>query len=89
MRRTESSVKLICVRPISRYYKIIKRPIDLSAIKHKLSDGQYQNRHQFKEDLDLVVFNCKTYNGEGSLVFDAAVEFEKVFTGRKCLRYIR
>ena len=48
-----------------------------------MSDGQYENRHQFKEDLDLIVANCKAYNGEGSPVFEAAVEFEKVFTGRK------
>jgi hypothetical protein len=77
-------LQLILTFLLNRYYKIIKRPIDLSAIKHKLSDGQYENRHQFKEDLDLIVHNCKTYNGEGSLVFEAAVEFEKVFTGRKC-----
>jgi hypothetical protein len=67
----------------SRYYKIIKKPIDLSSIKHKLLDGQYQDRHQFKDDLDLIVANCKIYNGEGSLIFNAAVEFEKVFTDRE------
>jgi len=66
-----------------RYYKIIKTPIDLSSIKHKLLDGQYENRHQFRDDLDLIVTNCKTYNGEGSPIFNAAVEFEKVFTDRE------
>jgi hypothetical protein len=68
-----------------RYYKIIKRPIDLSAIKHKLMDGQYENRHQFREDLELIVSNCKAYNGENSIVYNAAVEFEKVFRNREFL----
>jgi hypothetical protein len=46
-------------------------------------DGQYENRHQFRDDLELIVTNCKTYNGEGSPIFNAAVEFERVFTGRE------
>lgn len=61
------------------YYKLIKTPIDLSAIKRKLMDGQYQNRHQFREDLELIVSNCRFYNDEQSVVYGASIEFEKLF----------
>jgi hypothetical protein len=42
--------------------------MDFSLIKTKLSHNLYDNFHQFKEDLDLVFFNCQLYNGTDSHV---------------------
>lgn len=47
------------------YHSIIKNPIDFALIKRRLAsigNFKYTTVSQFIEDLNLVFFNCFTYN---------------------------
>lgn len=46
------------------YYELIKNPIDLSSIKNKTKRNEYKFTQQFLDDMDLLVNNSRTYNGE-------------------------
>lgn len=43
------------------YFDVIKEPMDLSAVSNKLQSGQYQDRFEFKNDVELIFRNAKTY----------------------------
>jgi transcription initiation factor TFIID subunit 2 len=43
------------------YFNVIATPMDLSSIENKLNEGMYKDRHEFKDDFELVVSNAKTY----------------------------
>lgn len=51
---------------IPDYPMIIKKPMDLGTIKHKLSNSEYANCKEFVADVELVFSNCIAYNGESS-----------------------
>jgi hypothetical protein len=40
--------------------------MDFGTIKGKLKEQRYQNISEFMEDMELVFYNCKLYNGEVS-----------------------
>lgn len=48
------------------YYEIIKNPMDLEAMANKVKEHRYQNRQDFLNDMDRMVENSITYNGEES-----------------------
>ncbi|WFD44718.1 hypothetical protein MPSI1_003388 [Malassezia psittaci] len=43
------------------YFDVIKEPMDLNSVANKLQSGQYIDRFQFKEDVELIFQNAKTY----------------------------
>lgn len=43
------------------YFDVIKEPMDLSSVSNKLQSGQYKDRFQFKDDVELIFRNAKTY----------------------------
>lgn len=45
------------------YNFIIKHPMDLSTVKKKLLCNLYNNVNDFIADMDLIFFNCRTFNG--------------------------
>eukprot|EP00887_Chlorella_sp_A99_P007918 scaffold12.g7918.t1 len=47
------------------YYRIIKQPICFKQIKEKLRRRQYVSPEQFYSDVDLIWYNCFTYNRPG------------------------
>lgn len=51
---------------IPDYYTIVKKPMDFGTIKGKLKEQRYSNINEFMEDMELVFYNCKLYNGEVS-----------------------
>lgn len=53
---------------IPDYFTIVKKPMDFGTIKSKLKEQRYANITEFMEDLELVFYNCKLYNGEISNV---------------------
>lgn len=53
---------------IPDYYDVVKKPMDFETIKTKLKDQQYATINDFCEDMELVFYNCKLYNGETSRV---------------------
>jgi len=38
--------------------------MDFGTIKTKLKEQRYANISEFMEDVELVFYNCKLYNGE-------------------------
>ena len=52
-----------------RYSEIIKHPIDLSVIRTKVHDDEYENLAQFRDDMYLMFKNCVTYNPPGTYVY--------------------
>lgn len=63
---------------IPSYFEIVKTPMDLGTIKTKLSSN-YETVDEFAEDCRLVFANCKTFNSPETLVYQIAVELEKLF----------
>ncbi|CAL4060724.1 unnamed protein product, partial [Meganyctiphanes norvegica] len=55
-------------RQFPTYKKIIKKPMDLSAIRKKLEDNTYKSAEEFCVDLRLMFNNCETFNEDDSPV---------------------
>lgn len=60
------------------YYAIIQIPISLKEIKKKITAFAYYKVEQFMNDLKLMFKNAKTYNQEGSIVYNDAVKLEEI-----------
>ncbi|KAJ4485467.1 SNF2-family ATP dependent chromatin remodeling factor snf21 [Lentinula aciculospora] len=61
------------------YYQLIKQPIALSQIRKRSQGNYYKDVVQYKADWKLMFSNARTYNQEGSWVYNDAEEMEKVF----------
>ena len=54
---------------IPDYFEIIKKPMDMSAIKNKLETGCYTDPWEFVEDVWLMFENAWIYNRKTSRVY--------------------
>ncbi|KAH8741775.1 bromodomain-containing protein [Cryptosporidium ryanae] len=45
------------------YYNLVKKPMWLQLMISKCKKREYKSIKEFREDLDLIVENCKIYNG--------------------------
>ncbi|XP_066135598.1 bromodomain adjacent to zinc finger domain protein 2B isoform X3 [Saccopteryx bilineata] len=61
------------------YKKVIKKPMDFSTIREKLSSGQYPNPEPFALDVRLVFDNCETFNEDDSDIGRAGHSMRKYF----------
>ncbi|XP_062425731.1 transcription intermediary factor 1-alpha isoform X2 [Rhea pennata] len=63
------------------YYKIIKKPMDLSTIKKRLevTDSFYAKPEDFVADFRLIFQNCAEFNEPDSEVADAGMKLEAYF----------
>ncbi|XP_023385682.1 bromodomain adjacent to zinc finger domain protein 2B isoform X13 [Pteropus vampyrus] len=61
------------------YKKVIKKPMDFSTIREKLSSGQYPNFESFALDVRLVFDNCETFNEDDSDIGRAGHSMRKYF----------
>ncbi|XP_063646273.1 bromodomain adjacent to zinc finger domain protein 2B isoform X14 [Pan troglodytes] len=61
------------------YKKVIKKPMDFSTIREKLSGGQYPNLETFALDVRLVFDNCETFNEDDSDIGRAGHNMRKYF----------
>ncbi|XP_066882244.1 bromodomain adjacent to zinc finger domain protein 2B isoform X20 [Kogia breviceps] len=61
------------------YKKVIKKPMDFSTIREKLSSGQYPNLETFALDVRLVFDNCETFNEDDSDIGRAGHSMRKYF----------
>ncbi|NXH17459.1 TIF1A factor, partial [Bucco capensis] len=63
------------------YYKIIKKPMDLSTIKKRLevSSSSYTKPEDFVADFRLIFQNCAEFNEPDSEVADAGMKLEEYF----------
>lgn len=65
------------------YYKIIKKPISLKQIRKGLQNDDFDSFDAFLDALKLMCSNAKTYNEEGSWVWNDADAVEEVISNHK------
>ncbi|KAL4788039.1 SNF2 family N-terminal domain-containing protein [Aspergillus varians] len=58
------------------YYMIIQNPIAMDMIKKKINREEYQNLRDFRNDVHLLCQNARTYNEDGSILFQDANDIE-------------
>ncbi|KAJ3183529.1 hypothetical protein HDU87_006854 [Geranomyces variabilis] len=64
------------------YYEIIKSPIAMDMILHRLRHVYYKSIDQFVADFHLMFANAMHYNLEGSEVYDDALQMKKAFDAK-------
>ncbi|XP_062257957.1 bromodomain adjacent to zinc finger domain protein 2B-like isoform X1 [Platichthys flesus] len=64
------------------YKKIIKKPMDFSTIREKLSNNQYLHFETFIMDVNLVFDNCEKYNEDDSKIGRAGHNLKEFFDKR-------
>jgi len=58
------------------YYMVTKDPISMDMIAKKINDRRYQSLNDFAKDMRLLVANCRSYNEDGSLLYEDAGTIE-------------
>lgn len=61
------------------YYNYIKRPMDLATIERKISANAYEDPQQVVADFNLMVDNCRKFNGESSGISRMAMNIQAQF----------
>ena len=64
---------------IPTYYKVIKKPMDMSTMWKKLDAGEYPNATKFFEDFKLMIRNCFVFNPSGTHVNQAGIDLQRLF----------
>ncbi|XP_061744164.1 bromodomain-containing protein 4-like isoform X2 [Nerophis ophidion] len=64
------------------YHLIIKQPMDLSTIKKKLEQREYETAKEFAADVRLMFSNCYKYNPPAHEVVAMARKLQEVFEAR-------
>lgn len=60
------------------YFDEISEPMSLFMINKKLKRDEYRTLEELLKDIVLVFENAKTYNVEGSDIYEAAAKLEKL-----------
>lgn len=61
------------------YFKIIKKPMDLSTVDKKLEEGSYPSVDKWKEDMNLIWSNAMKYNPPETPLHSIAQELSNKF----------
>ena len=61
------------------YFDVIRNPMDLATMGHKLAAGLYPDRYGFRDDFKLIVSNAKLYNGSQSPIGALADDLDFLF----------
>ena len=82
--RTVSRLSLMCKTELTSqdypdYFQIIKRPICMKQIKKKIDKDATYSLPTFKSEMHLLWDNARTYNQEGSWVYEAADQMQEEF----------
>ncbi|KAG0130291.1 hypothetical protein HOY82DRAFT_486892 [Tuber indicum] len=64
---------------IPDYFKIIKKPMDLSTISTKLKTNQYDSASDFEADIRLMFSNCYKFNPSDQHVHKCGKALENIF----------
>lgn len=64
---------------IPDYYNVIKHPMDISLIRHKMESKQYNAAEEFESDFRLMCNNCYVYNAPDSDVVNLCRALENQF----------
>jgi len=64
---------------IPSYHKIVKKPMDLTTMSKKLAASEYQSAKEFERDFDLIIKNCRLFNGDDHLIYKQALDLQQLF----------
>lgn len=64
---------------IPEYPKLIKKPMDLMTMKKKLDSHLYTSPDKFRDDFNLMIKNCFTFNPPGNPVHEAGKALQNLF----------
>lgn len=64
---------------VSRYFDVIKHPMDLGTMESNLVQGQYRTMESFEADMRLIFKNCRTFNHPGTVVVAHGNGLEALF----------
>ncbi|ORY94273.1 Bromodomain-containing protein [Lobosporangium transversale] len=64
---------------IPDYPKIIKHPMDVGTIRKKLEADEYDRASQFRDDIQLVLSNCFTFNAPDNPVHIMGRRMQQLF----------
>eukprot|EP01044_Picomonas_judraskeda_P008940 COSAG03_NODE_1057_length_4934_cov_2.588004_2_plen_684_part_00 len=78
-KRSEIFMVLPDRKDLPYYYRVIKRPIDLTMIRERIDNDKYTDLWRFKEDMELMFDNARLFNSEDSLVYEDACVLNDVF----------
>ncbi|XP_026472471.1 peregrin-like isoform X2 [Ctenocephalides felis] len=56
------------------YSTVVTCPMDLSTMRMKLENGQYQNLDDLEADFNLMIANCFAYNNKDTVFYKAGVK---------------
>ncbi|KAI9258084.1 SNF2 family N-terminal domain-containing protein [Phascolomyces articulosus] len=73
---------LVSKRDYPIYYTMIKKPIAMKMIKKRIHSPYYKTVAQFRDEFYLMFDNARTFNEEGSLVYQDADEMQKIFNAK-------
>lgn len=59
------------------YYDVIKNPMDFQTMREKVLAGDYQNREQYIEDVQLICDNARLYNTKNTIYYKCACDLEQ------------
>ncbi|XP_022830703.1 transcription initiation factor TFIID subunit 1 isoform X5 [Spodoptera litura] len=59
-------LKPVNKKQVKDYYNVIRKPIDLETMGKKIQAHKYHSRNDFLRDIQLLVDNCRAYNGPNS-----------------------
>lgn len=59
-------LKPVNKKQVKDYYNVIKQPIDMETMGKKIQAHKYHSREEFLRDVQLLVDNCRAYNGPNS-----------------------
>ena len=58
------------------YYQFIAEPIAMDVIEKRIAGHQYTSLKDMQSDIALLAKNAKTYNEDGSMIYNDAVIIE-------------
>uniref|UniRef100_A0A665UVJ3 Bromodomain adjacent to zinc finger domain 2B n=1 Tax=Echeneis naucrates TaxID=173247 RepID=A0A665UVJ3_ECHNA len=70
------------LKAVPGYRKVIKKPMDFSTIRDKLTTNQYSNLETFIIDVNLVFDNCEKFNEDDSEIGRAGHSMRRFFDKR-------
>lgn len=60
------------------YFNIIHKPISMYEIRKRIESNQYRTEEACINDFKLMFNNCKTFNEDGSIIFEDSKKLEKI-----------
>ncbi|XP_067373156.1 bromodomain adjacent to zinc finger domain protein 2B isoform X4 [Channa argus] len=69
-------------KAVPGYRKVIKKPMDFSTIREKLTNNQYLSLETFIVDVNLVFDNCERFNEDNSEIGRAGHSMRRFFDKR-------